>query len=105
MKKFAAFMATVVAGIVATSPVHSEHKEYHQDKVKIIDSDEHNAKLNQCVKTALERHPGAITEVEVETENGKTIVDVDVQGKDGKNWEIECDSVTGDVLEDKEDSD
>ena len=104
MKKIAAFMAIVVTGIVAISPAHSEHKEYHKDKVRITDSDEHNAKLNECVKTALERHPGAITEVEVESEKGKTIVDVDVQGKDGKNWEIECDAVTGEILEDKEDS-
>lgn len=107
MKILATFLAIVAAGIVAVSPAYSGNSEYHKDKekVKISDPDEHNQRLNQCIKAALERHPGAVTEVEVEIEDGKTIIDVDIQGKDGKNWEIECDATTGEVLEDKEDSD
>ncbi len=105
MKKTMFLISMVVGGFVAMSPAYSEHSEYHKAKVNIADPDEHNAKLNECVKTALERHPGAITEVEVEVEDGKTIIDVNVQGKDGKNWEIECDATTGEVLEDKEDAD
>lgn len=104
MKKTAAVIAFIGAGVVAISPAYSGQSEYHKEKVKISNPDEHNAKLNQCIQTALERHPGAITEVEVEIEDGKTIIDVDIQGKDGKSWEIECDALTGEVLEDKEES-
>ena len=103
MKKIAAFIVIIAAAMVAVSPAYSGGSKYHKEKVKIDNPDEHNAKLNQCIKAALERHPGAVTEVEVETEGGKTIIDVDIQGKDGKSWEIECDATTGEILEDKED--
>lgn len=105
MKKIFALIAIIGAGILAASPAYSEHSDYHKKETKISNPDEHNAKLNQCIKTALERHPGAVTEVEVENEDGKTIIDVDIQGKDGKTWEVECDVATGSVLEDKEESD
>ncbi len=105
MKKIAAFLTFIAAAAVAVSPAYSVGSEYHKEKVKIADPDEHNAKLNQCIKAALERHPGAVTEVEVETEDGKTIIDVDIQGKDGKSWEVECNAATGEILEDKEDRD
>ncbi len=105
MKKIAALIAIISAGMMAISPAYSEHNEDHKKEVKINDVIEHNAKLNQCTKTALERHPGAIIEIETEIEDGKMIFDVDIQGKDGKNWEIECDAATGEVLEDKEESD
>ena len=105
MKKFIASVATIAAAMVAIAPAYSGGSEYHKEKVKIANPDEHNAKLNQCIKAALERHPGAVTEVEVEAEDGKTIIDVDIQGKDGKSWEIECDATTGEIIEDKEDRD
>lgn len=92
-------------GLTFVSVSNAEHVDYHKDGIKIGNPDAHNVTLQACIKTALERHPGAITEVEVETEDGKTIIDVDVQGKDGKSWEVECDATTGAVLEDKEDSD
>lgn len=105
MKKIAALIAIIGIGALAALPAYSEHGEYHKKEIKISNPDAHNAKVNQCIKTALERHPGAVTEVEVEDEDGKTIIDVDIQGKDGKTWEVECDAASGDVLEDKEESD
>jgi uncharacterized membrane protein YkoI len=105
MKKIAALIAIISTGILASLPAYSEHVDYHKEELKIINHDGHNASLNQCIKVALKRHPGAITEVEVELEDGKTIIDVDVQGKDGKNWEVECDVATGEVIEDSEKSD
>lgn len=92
-------------GVVFVSLAHAEHNDYHKEELKISNPDAHNNKLHACMKSALERHPGAITEVEVEVEDGKTIIDVDVQGKDGKSWEVECDAATGAVIEDKEESD
>lgn len=99
--------ATILAsiGLIFVSVSYAEHGQYHKDGIKISNPDTHNATLQACIKTALEKHPGAVTEVEVESEDGKTIIDVDIQGKDGKSWEIECDATTGAVLEDKEESD
>lgn len=105
MKKIALMIAIMGTAMMFISPAYSNHGEYHKEEIKIGNPDAHNAKLQACMKTALDRHPGAITEVEVESEDGKTIIDVDVQGKDGKSWEVECDAATGEVLEDKEESD
>ncbi len=78
-----------------------------KDKVtlNINNPDQHNTVMQQCITTALQRHPGAVIEVELEDEDGKSIFDVDISGKDGKVWEIECDAASGEVLEDKEDTD
>lgn len=103
IKIVAVILASVGLSFVSVS--HAEHSEYHKEDVKISNPDVHNATLHACIKTAIERHPGAITEVEVESEDGKIIIDVDVQGIDGKSWEVECDAATGTVLEDKEESD
>lgn len=80
---------------------------YHEDsdygmRPKITDIENHNQKMNECIKTALELHPGAILETEVETEDGKLITDVDIQGSDGNNWEVECELATGKIVEDKQ---
>lgn len=80
---------------------------YHEDgdygmRPKITDVANHNTQMNDCIKTALDLHPGAIIETEVETEDGKLITDVDIQGEDGKDWEVECELSTGKIIEDKE---
>lgn len=105
MKKIAAIIAILGAGIIAASPAYSEPGVYRPRGSNSSNPDGLNGKLNQCIQTALEKHPGKMAAVKVETEDGKTIVDVDINGKDGKTWEVECDGVTGEVLEDKEVSD
>jgi uncharacterized membrane protein YkoI len=50
---------------------------------------------------ALEKHPGAILETEVEMEEGQLITDVDIQGDDGKKWEVECVLASKELIEDK----
>jgi uncharacterized membrane protein YkoI len=57
------------------------------------------------MKTALAKHPGAIVEIEMETEDGRPIFDIDIQGEDGKHWEIECDAELATVIEDNVDKD
>ena len=61
--------------------------------------------MGACMKTALAKHPGAIVEVEMETEDGRPIFDIDIQGADGKHWEIECDAELATVIEDNVDKD
>jgi uncharacterized membrane protein YkoI len=41
----------------------------------------------------------------MEKEDGRPIFDIDIQGSDGKHWEIECDAETGQVEEDNLDRD
>ncbi|MDP3212026.1 PepSY domain-containing protein [Methylotenera sp.] len=106
MKKIVALTLAVTSiSLAFVSAGYAEQAEYHKEEIKISNPDAHNATLQACMKTTLNRHPGAITEVEVESEDGKMIIDVDVQGKDGKSWEVECDAATGAVIEDKEESD
>jgi uncharacterized membrane protein YkoI len=80
---------------------------YHEDsdyglRPNVSDIDNHNVQMNECIKIALEKHPGAILEVEVEMEDGQMITDVDIQGRDGKSWEVECELATGKIIEDKQ---
>ena len=40
--------------------------------------------------------------LEAEIENGKPIYEFDIKGKDGKEWEVEVDAVTGKIVETEE---
>lgn len=94
-------IAVIVLAAVAAFAKHTMDKqERHHLRPVIADAEKHNTHMNSCVKAALERHPGAVLEIELEKEDGKLIFDVDIQGKDGKNWEIECDAATAEVTED-----
>ena len=65
-------------------------------------ADKHGGKyddLGTCVAAALKAHPGKVTAVRGEIEDGKTQYELDIAGKDGKDWEAECDAKTGKILE------
>lgn len=65
-------------------------------------ADKHGGKyddLGSCVAVALQVHPGKVTAVRGEIEDGVTQYELDIEGKDGKNWEAECDAKTGKILE------
>jgi uncharacterized membrane protein YkoI len=65
-------------------------------------ADKHGGKyddLGSCVAAALQVHPGKVTAVRGEIEDGVTQYELDIEGKDGKNWEAECDAKTGKILE------
>lgn len=55
--------------------------------------------LGACYKAALELYPGTVTSVRGELEDGKVQYELDIAGKDGKEWEVECDAKTGKVTE------
>ncbi|MFM1956338.1 MAG: hypothetical protein RIR20_1158, partial [Pseudomonadota bacterium] len=57
----------------------------------------HTGALETCLKAALAKHPGDVISLEAEIENGKPIYEFDIKGKDGKEWEVECDAKTGKV--------
>lgn len=55
--------------------------------------------LDNCVKSALKQKDGKIVSLRSELEDGKSQYELDIKGKDGKIWEVECDAQTGKVLE------
>jgi uncharacterized membrane protein YkoI len=61
--------------------------------------DAHTGKMETCMKAALAKHPGEVLTLEAEIENGKPIYEFDIKGKDGKEWEVECDAKSGKVTE------
>ncbi len=66
---------------------------------------EHKGAVETCMKAALAKHPGDVISLEAEIENGKPIYEFDIKGKDGKEWEVECDAKTGKVTEEEEEVD
>ena len=65
----------------------------------------HTGAVESCLKAALAKHPGDVISLEAEIENGKPIYEFDIKGKDGKEWEVECDAKTGKVTEEEEEID
>lgn len=53
----------------------------------------------QVIEIALAQVPGEVIEVELETEDGQQIFEVEILGLDGVEMEVEIDANTGDVLE------
>lgn len=59
-------------------------------------ADHHNP-LDACVKSALAKHPGKMTSLSSEIEDGKAQFEIDIHGNDGFGWEAECDAASGKV--------
>ena len=93
----------LIVVVVAAYAYHEYREDNYGHRPVVTDTANHNAQMNECVRVALEKHPGAVVETEVETEDGKLITDVDIQGADGKSWEIECELATAQIVEDKQD--
>lgn len=55
--------------------------------------------LDMCVKNAMELHPGEIVSLRAEMEDKNHQFELDIDGDDGKQWEVECDSKTGKILD------
>ena len=79
--------------------------EGREQRIEVLDTEAHNKNMNACVAKALEKHPGALMEVELEKEDGRWVFDIDVQGKDGKSWDVECDINSAEIVEDSIDRD
>lgn len=59
----------------------------------------HGGRLETCLKAALAKHAGEVQTLEAEIEKGKPIYEFDIRGKDGKEWEVECDAKSGKITE------
>lgn len=102
MKKLMGAVVVLGACGLGVVPVYSDEGPKARPEIRIENHDEHNQRMDQCIKTALEKHPGGVIEVEFEQEEDQSKFEVEIKGKDGKKWEVECNAVSGDVIEDKE---
>ncbi|MCE9634048.1 MAG: PepSY domain-containing protein [Methylophilales bacterium] len=68
----------------------------------IFAADMHKGRMETCMKAALAKHAGDVISLEGEIENGKPIYEFDIKGKDGKEWEVECDAKSGKVTEEEQ---
>ena len=55
--------------------------------------------LETCMKAALAEKSGTVVKVEFKIERGTPIYEFDIESKDGKAWDIECDANTGKISE------
>lgn len=91
-------LALVAAG--AAGAIMFKKESRHYVRPAIADAEQHNQKMQACINAALERHPGAVLEVEMEQDDSRLLFDIDIQSKDRQTWEIECDAVSGEIIED-----
>ncbi|UCD67331.1 MAG: PepSY domain-containing protein [Betaproteobacteria bacterium] len=55
--------------------------------------------MEDCMFAALEKQSGEIKEVELELEDGVPRYDFEIEGVDGRTAEVECDAMTGAIVE------
>jgi len=90
MKKIILILGT--AGLISSIPAFAAY-------------DSHTGAVESCLAAVLAKRPGNVISLEAELENGKPIYEFDIIGKDGKEWEVECDAKTGKVTEEEEEVD
>jgi uncharacterized membrane protein YkoI len=54
--------------------------------------------FHRCVDAALAQKPGKVLEVELETDGGKELYEIEIAGTDGKRWELKCDLATAKII-------
>lgn len=57
------------------------------------------ASLETCMAAATKEKPGTVVKVEMKMERGVPTYEFDIESKDGKAWDIECDGNTGKITE------
>lgn len=53
--------------------------------------------LDICVGEVQAAHPGKMKSLSSEIEDGKSQFEIDILGRDGKHWEVECNAATGKI--------
>jgi uncharacterized membrane protein YkoI len=84
---------TLVAG--ATTAAWSDDKE---GKITDLVKDA-KVTAEQAIKTAMEKVPGTVVEVELEKKHGNTVWEVEILGADGKVTEVHIDAAEGTVID------
>lgn len=82
--------ATLVAAALFSTSAIAGHDTL---KPKAYDS------LGKCVKAALAAKEGTIVKTEFKTEKKVGVYEFDIEGADGKAWDVECDAKTSKIIE------
>jgi len=80
---------------VATGPAWADDKEHDVAAL----AKEAKVTADQAIKTATEKMPGTVVEVELEKKHDKTVWEVEVLGADGAITEVHIDAATGTVID------
>ena len=83
------YASIAFAMTVISVPAHAEHHQFPKTKVSI----------EKCVQAALKLKPGTIVKSELKVEKKVPVYEFDIESTDGKAWDIECDALTGKIIE------
>ncbi len=99
MKLFTLILTLTVGSLLALgTPAWSDKKKDEEGDIAAL-AKEANVTIDQAIKTAIEKVPGAVVEAELEKKHDKTIWEVEVLGADGKVTEVHIDAATGAVID------
>ncbi len=104
MKKWKKYMiptvaATVISAISATPMASADSNDDYMEERNIRITAEESKNI------ALEKIPGTVEEVELDEEDGFFVYEVEVETKDGKEYEFMIDAQTGEILDFESDGD
>ncbi|MFM7841498.1 MAG: PepSY domain-containing protein [Nitrospira sp.] len=95
-------MFTVLMGssLLLAGPAWSDKKGKSEEEGNVADMVKGaTVTADQAIRTATEKVPGTVVEVELEKKHDKTIWEVEVVGADGKISEVHIDAATGAVID------
>lgn len=61
--------------------------------------------IERCLEAALKVHAGTVVKMEIKSERGEPVYEFDIEGADGRAWDIECSGRTGMIVEVEEEVD
>ncbi|BCM24517.1 PepSY domain-containing protein [Methyloradius palustris] len=91
MKYIAMNVCFAALSIVATN-VNADDFAFPKTKVSI----------EKCVQAAWKVHPGELVKSELKVEKKVPIYEFDINGTDGKEWDVECNALSGKITETEE---
>jgi uncharacterized membrane protein YkoI len=58
--------------------------------------------METCLNAALAKRAGSVVKLERKDERGVPVYEFDILGKDGKEWDLECDARSGKITEEEQ---
>jgi uncharacterized membrane protein YkoI len=101
-RKLSNFTNLMIAFLMLSSPPIVLADDDHVEARRLRDSGE-ILPLEVILKNVRQAHPGNLLEVEIDTEDGRIVYEVEILGKDGVVKEIIIDATTGNLLFARED--
>lgn len=102
LMRYSGIVALILAVLTLSFTVHA--RDLDQDEVLRLRQEGRIPPLEQLLKPALERHPGAkLLEAELEEEADVLVYEIELLTTDGVVRELEIDVRDGRILKDKED--